>query len=95
MGRKPEPAVRKNPLTIASEMIEQFGERAEMLAGERMDAALQADDREGYDEWGMVAKAIALLTRHHPEPAKAAKPKGKSKTKSEEDLPGLLKRMFG
>lgn len=90
MGRKPEPAVRKNPLTIASEMIEQFGAHAEQLAGERMDAALQADDREGYDEWGMVAKAIALLTRHHPEPVKT---KAKPKSKPEAEEPGLLKRM--
>lgn len=92
MGLKTGPAVRKNPLTIASEMIEQFGSHAELLAGEHIDAALQIDDREGYEEWCLVAKAIALLTRHHPEPAKA-KPKRKKKTETEE--PGLLKRMQG
>lgn len=84
--------MRKNPLTLASEMIEQFGTHAELLATDRMDAALRADDRESYDEWCLVAKAIALLTRHHPEPAKA-KPKAKPKGAVEE--PGLLKRMFG
>ncbi len=42
-----------------------------------MDAALQADDRDSYDEWCLVAKSIALLTRHHPEPAKT---KSKRKT---------------
>ena len=54
-----------------------------------MDAALQADDRDSYDEWCLVAKSIALLTRHHPEPAKT---KAKRKTAEE---PGLLKRMGG
>lgn len=84
--------MRKNPLTLASEMIEQFGEQAELLAGEHMDAALRADDRDRYDEWCLVAKAIALLTRHHPEPVKA-KTKAKKKPAAEE--PGLLKRMLG
>jgi hypothetical protein len=84
--------VRKNPLTTASEMIGQFGDKAELLAGDRMDAALQADDRESYDEWCLVAKAIALLTRHHPEPANA---KAKPKTKTPAQEPGLLKRMLG
>ena len=87
------PVVRKNPLTIASEMIEQFGERAEMLAADHMDAALRADDREGYDEWCLVAKAIALLTRHHPEPVKT-KAKSRAKKQAAEE-PGLLKRMLG
>ena len=81
--------MRKNPLTIASEMIAEFGDKAEALAGDRMDAALQADDRDSYDEWCLVAKSIALLTRHHPEPAKT---KAKRKTAEE---PGLLKRMRG
>lgn len=85
--------MRKNPLTTASEMIEQFGSNAELLAGEKMDAALQADDRDGYDEWSLVAKAIALLTRHHPEPA-TVKAKSKAKTQAAEE-PGLLKRMRG
>lgn len=82
--------MRKNPLTLASEMIEQFGEHAELLAADRMDAALQADDRDGYDEWCLVAKAIALLTRHHVEPVKT-----KNKRKAPAEEPGLLKRMFG
>jgi hypothetical protein len=80
--------VRKNPLTIASEMIAEFGDKAEVLAGDRMDAALQADNRDSYDEWCLVAKSIALLTRHHPEPAKT-----KAKRKTAEEEPGLLKRM--
>lgn len=85
--------MRKNPLTTASDMIEQFGEQAEMLAAGHMDAALRADDREGYDEWCLVGKAIALLTRHHPEPVKAkTRPKAKKEAAEE---PGLLKRMFG
>ena len=82
--------VRKNPLNLASEMIEQFGEQAELLAAQRMDAALQADNGESYDEWCLVAKAIALLTRHHPEPVKT-----KSKRKAPAEEPGLLKRMRG
>lgn len=86
--------VRKNPLTLASEMIEQFGEHAEMLAADNMDAALQTGDGESYDHWCLVAKAVALLTRHHPEPVKA-KAKPKKKTKAETEEPGLLKRMLG
>jgi hypothetical protein len=86
-----ERPVRKAPLTIASEMIAEFGDKAELLAGDRMDAALQADDRESYEEWRLVAKTIALLTRHNPEPVPAkTKPKA-AKTASEE--PGLLKWM--
>lgn len=88
---KTEPGpVRKNPLTIASDMIAELGDKAEFVAGEQMDAALLADDREGFDEWCLVAKAIALLTRHNPEPAPA---KRKPKVAAEE--PGLLKRMRG
>jgi hypothetical protein len=82
--------VRKNPLTIASEMIAEFGDKAELMAGDRMDAALQVDDRDSYDEWCLVAKSIALLTRHHPEPAKT-----KSKRKTAAQEPDLLKRMGG
>ena len=83
--------MRKTPLAIASEMIAEFGDKAELLAGDRMDAALQADDRESYDEWRLIAKAIALLTRHNPEPVRAkGKPKA-AKTAPEE--PGLLKWM--
>lgn len=86
--------MRKNPLTMASEMIAEFGDKAELVAGDQMDAALQADDREGYDTWCLVGKAIALLTRHHPEPATTkTKPKAKTATAAEE--PGLLKRMRG
>lgn len=82
--------VRKNPLTLASEMIEQFGQHAEMLAADNMDAALQTGDGESYDHWCLVAKAIALLTRHHPEPVKT-----KTKRKAPVEEPGLLKRMRG
>ena len=66
--------MKKNPLTIASEMIDQFGEHAELLAADRMDSAMLAEDAEGFEEWSLVAKAIALLSRHN-EPVPAASPK--------------------
>jgi hypothetical protein len=55
--------VQKNPLTLASEMIVEFGTTAEIIAGDHMDAALQVDNSVSFDEWCLVAKAIALLTR--------------------------------
>lgn len=70
--------MKKNPLTIASEMIDQFGEHAELLAADRMDAAMTAEDAEGFEEWSLVAKAVALLSRHN-EPVPAASPKPAAK----------------
>jgi hypothetical protein len=55
--------MQKNPLTLASEMIEEFGPSAELIAGDNMDAALQVDNSVSFEEWCLVAKAIALLTR--------------------------------
>jgi hypothetical protein len=44
-------------------MIEDFGDRAQFLVAERADTALQAEDAIGFEEWCLVAKALALLTQ--------------------------------
>jgi hypothetical protein len=57
--------MKKNPLTIASEMIEQFGDRAELFAADQIDAALLQGDTEKFEEWRLVGKAIALFSRQN------------------------------
>jgi hypothetical protein len=44
-------------------MIEDFGDRAKFLVDERVDMALQAEDPRAFEDWCLVAKALALLTR--------------------------------
>ena len=58
-------------------MIASFGAKAEFLAGDRLDTALLAGDAEAYDKWCLVAKAIALMTRHNSTSV-AAKPTSES-----------------
>jgi hypothetical protein len=60
--------VQKNPLIVASEMIEQYGDKAEIFAGERMDMALQAGDSQAFEEWTLIGKGIAFLTRQSQPP---------------------------
>jgi hypothetical protein len=57
--------MKKTALTIASEMIEQHGDRAELLAADQMDAALLSGDSEKFNEWCLVGKAIALFSRQN------------------------------
>lgn len=73
--------MRKNPLTLASELIEEYGTSAELVAGDQMDAALQVDNSESFEEWCLVAKAIALLTRQ---------PLNETKPNSNSDIPPVI-----
>lgn len=71
-------------------MIAQFGSHAELMAGERMDAALLANDRDGYEEWRLVAKAIALMTRQNQD-ADATKPKHDTEKAAEPAPPNRMR----
>ena len=65
-------SLNKNPLSKASELVCELGLKAEILAGEQVEAALACESEEDFQYWSMVAKAIALLTR---QPADASIPK--------------------
>ena len=47
----------------AGELIEQFGEAADIEAAMRADKCLDAGDREGEAAWLRIVKAIDVLTR--------------------------------
>jgi hypothetical protein len=53
----------RTPLDIATRLIEDFGDRAKFLVDERVDMALQSEDPTGFQDWCLVAKAVALLTQ--------------------------------
>jgi hypothetical protein len=55
--------VRQTPLDIATRLIEDFGDRAKFMVDERVDMALQSEDPTAFQDWCLVAKAVALLTR--------------------------------
>ncbi len=55
--------MHNTPLHTAADLVAQLGAQAEMLAGDRIEAALAADNQEDFQYWSLVAKAIVLLTR--------------------------------
>ena len=63
-------------LTMASELLEAYGDNAKFHAAEQMDHALETDDGAAYDQWCLVAKAINLMSmaRTEAKTAKADKP---------------------
>lgn len=60
--------VRQTPLDVAARMIEEFGEQAKFLVDERVDMALQSEDATEFENWTLVAKALALLTQPKRKP---------------------------
>ena len=58
-------------LTTASSMLETYGADAKFHIAERMDQAMQSGDGAAYDEWAMVAKAVALMSMSRGEAAKS------------------------
>jgi hypothetical protein len=77
--------MKKTALTIASEMIEQHGDRAELLAADQMDASLLRGDSEKFNEWCLVGKAIALFSRQN-QPVNAPTPQRKNAASTEDRL---------
>ncbi len=49
-------------LNTASSMLETHGEHAKFLIAQKMDDAMLAGDGQAYDDWGMIAKAMSLMT---------------------------------
>jgi len=74
--------VKQTPFDIAACLIEDFGDRAKFLVDERVDMALQSEDPTEFQDWCLVAKAVALLTQPNgvPEVIKRASGEAPSPT---------------
>jgi hypothetical protein len=69
--------VRQTPLDIATRLIVDFGDRAKFLVDERVDMALQSEDPTGFQDWCLVAKAVALLSQPNDVPEVVERASGK------------------